>query len=336
MNLGLALPLILVGLTWKPPQLTNPITIDLNSSPKIQRFVLDPNRDYLLRVGPDSKGFIVSNEIKIVGGRNIVLIGGHIKRAEGTRTNDPDTGVRDRSGGIVTLALIGQTGTTYVEGLLIDNNNQFGADGLDPGGSDRGGPMQSGDFILQNVRIENVVGTARATNGAAVEHADAIQVQGGVRSLSLDHVTVSSSYQGFNFQPEFQIGLVQAVHSNARYPDPDYHDGGANGYAFWLGDGADPNKNKPASYSFTDVYVQDRIDKWGDPWIKDSIAPDVTMPGGAKPMPGDPPRAYWTNLAFPNQTVTGNVTEGLPPGGDFVTESMIIDTATGDVIYRRQ
>ena len=231
--------LLICGWPWPgragpdAPVLDHPQTITVESKPVPQHFRLKPDQDYVVRIGPASGGFIETPGVKIVGGRNIVLIGGHIKRPDGSATNDPATGAPNPNHTAKgTLNLLGQSGTTYVAGLLIDNDNQFGADGIDFGGADIGGGMASGDFVLRDIRIEGVAGMAHAANGHAVLHADGMQAWGPLRSLSLDAVTVVSSYQGLNFQPEFPLGLVTLNRVNLRYPPGDAH-----GYAFWLGTG---------------------------------------------------------------------------------------------------
>ncbi|PZR88611.1 MAG: hypothetical protein DLM68_07165 [Hyphomicrobiales bacterium] len=319
------------ALTESPPSLVDAATIDIHSGPGVQRFVLAPDKDYVFRIGPESNGFVVTTEIKIIGGRNISIVGGHIKRADNTPTNDAaDTGER-RTRADSSLNILGQSGVVYVEGLLIDNNGQFGVDGLDLGGGDVGGQLKSGDFILKNIHIRGVHGTSNAQNGKPVQHADGLQTWGPVRSLKIDGMTIYSSCQGINIQPQFSIGLAEVKHLNLRYPIPDVASGGANCFAFWLGDGRHNMFGFPARYEFEDVYVQARK-AWNAPWQNTSIAPDSGMPHGVKLVPGYKDRAYWTTLVRDDQIVSGYISEGIPPGGDFCPPERIADDA-GKVVY---
>lgn len=317
------------AMTQTRPPLQSPETVDIHSKPGLQRFVLKDGRDYIFRIGPDSSGRIITTEIKIIGGRNIEMIGGHIIRANDTPTNDAWTGQRiDPSGS--TLNLLGHTGTAWIEGVLIDANDQFGVDALDLGGADLSNIQDSGDFILHNIHIRGVSGNHTAKNKKAVAHADGLQFWGAVRSLRATFITVYSGNQGINIQPENPLGLVEFDRCNLRYPDPDITHGRANGYALWLGDGH-PYIN-PAKYVFKDVYVEMR-QAWNAAWEKTSIAPDISMPNGARLVKGTTDRATWVTLGSPNQAVTGYVTKGIPPGGDFCPPSRIVDDA-GHVIYK--
>lgn len=303
------------------PALDHPLTIAIENRPTPQHFRLKPGQDYIFRIGPSSGGFIESSGIKIVGGRNIVIVGGHIKRPDGSQTNDPETGQPNHVPK-VTLNLLGQTGTTYVAGLLVDNNGQFGADGIDFGGADIGGGMQSGDFVLHDVRIEGIAGTVRAANGHPVAHADGVQFWGPVRSLTIDDATIVSSYQGLNLQPEFPLGHVTLNRVNLRYPP-----GEAHGYAFWLGDGQ--GLTNPTQYELHDVYVAPRGDG-ALPWQDSAIAPDTRMPNGARMR--DARTATWDHLVTPDQTVDGHVTLGIPPQGDYCPAARLVDAA-GLAVY---
>src|SRR6266508_3551959 len=91
-------------LSWTPPQLDHPITVDVSASNHFLR--LDPTRDYLVRM-PTTKLSVLGGLV-IVGGHNVVLVGGAI--------TIPSWGLvhpTDNRG----LYLKNQTGTVHVEGL---------------------------------------------------------------------------------------------------------------------------------------------------------------------------------------------------------------------------
>ena len=316
-------------LRWPRPLFVDSTIIDINSKPGLQRIVLKMDKDYWVRIGPNTKGRIETTEIKLIGGRNIVIVGGHIVREGNTETNDPRTGERRTRAG-VTLNILGHRGTAYVEGLLIDNAKQFGADGFNLGGADTGGLRESGDFVLQNIHIRGVNGTATAENKKPINHADGMQLWGPIRTLKINNMTICSNYQGLNVQPQSRIGMAELRRLNLRYPNPSNRSGQANGYALWLGSGRP--FGEPANYILEDVFVEPRI-AWNAPWLKTSIAPDASMPNGAKAVEGREDRAYWDRLGREDQRIAGYVTRGIPPKGDFCPASRIINDR-GEVIYR--
>ena len=57
-------------LRWAPPQLTMPTTVKVG--PGGGQFTLQSGKDYVVKVGD------VSGPVRLIGGRNVVLIGGHI------------------------------------------------------------------------------------------------------------------------------------------------------------------------------------------------------------------------------------------------------------------
>jgi hypothetical protein len=167
-----------VTLTWSPPALSNPITIQMTTSRTW--YNLDPARDYRLKLPATTvynRGGIV-----IEGGRNVVLIGGHIHVPEtGATTLGPRRG----------LQLNNQRGTMYVEGVQID-----GA-GLSEG-------IQLDQRYGGTVRLQNIyVGTVRARDKVAFSdnHPDVLQTWAGPKLLQVDHLTGSSDYQGLFFDP---------------------------------------------------------------------------------------------------------------------------------------
>jgi hypothetical protein len=117
--------------------------------------------------------------IVISGGRNVVLIGGHIT----IPWAGPEASAADRRG----LFLRWQTGTVHVEGLLIDNE---------------GGDLSEGIQInaprarvqLVNLRVEGV--HARDPVDFTDNHPDLVQPWGGAGELRIWGFTGSSAYQG--------------------------------------------------------------------------------------------------------------------------------------------
>ncbi|MGH3127536.1 MAG: hypothetical protein ACRDPX_06435, partial [Gaiellaceae bacterium] len=80
-------------LTWAPPALSNPVTIEVANANR--RLFLDNGRDYRLKVVEPLR-----RELWIEGGRNVVVVGGHVTVDElGTSSPYQDnTGVKVRFG----------------------------------------------------------------------------------------------------------------------------------------------------------------------------------------------------------------------------------------------
>ena len=154
-------------LTWAPPTLSNPITIEVSNANR--RLFLDNGRDYRLRIVEPLK-----RELWIEGGRNVVVVGGHVTVDElGTSSSYQDnTGVKVRFGD--------PAGTVHLEGLLIDGANL--SDGI--------AIATARDVQIQNVRVE------RAYDNVKTAHADCVQIQHGVADLRIDRFTCSTQRQG--------------------------------------------------------------------------------------------------------------------------------------------
>lgn len=175
-------------LTWSPPKLTDPQTIQVDQQ---NRFLdLDRNRDYIIRM-PDY-GLEVSGGLWINGGHNIVLIGGAI----GIRDQGPNPSVESRRG----LHLKDQTGVVHIEGLIF-----YGEDLSE--GIQMSAPQAT--VQLQNIRIEEI--RARDQEGFTDNHPDLVQPWGGVKELRVDGLTGTTDYQGFflrSDRPGSPIGAV--------------------------------------------------------------------------------------------------------------------------------
>ncbi|MDZ7786265.1 MAG: hypothetical protein U5L95_04050 [Candidatus Saccharibacteria bacterium] len=158
-------------LTWAPPQLDNPTTIDLNTENWTVK--LDDSKDYILNM-PDEP---VTRALVIVGGRDVVMVGGEI--AIPHQGSDPS--ISSRTG----LKLKNQKGTVHIEGLLIHGKD-----------ISEGIQIDADDAIvqLQNLRVWNL--HARDQDGFTDNHPDVVQPYGGAQELRIDMLTGESDYQG--------------------------------------------------------------------------------------------------------------------------------------------
>ncbi|MFP2908047.1 hypothetical protein ACLESD_23955 [Pyxidicoccus sp. 3LFB2] len=176
-NVGVTLAASSYKLSWRPPALTSPTTVNVTNADR--SLTLDMTRDYIVVIQEKLLG-----ELSIYGGRNVVLIGGHIQIQS----------VTNRRG----LYLKHWTGTMHVEGLLIDGEHLGDAVNIDT--RTVGATLQ-----LQNIRTAEVHGTpeeAACYTCPGVFHPDILQNWGGPTYYRVDRLTGSTDYQGLMIQPE--------------------------------------------------------------------------------------------------------------------------------------
>ena len=169
-------------LTWKPPVLTNPVTVVVPVTGAVPTsgsgghiVQLQAGVDYILDMGlrrnPDAGG------LSIVGGRNIVMIGGEIEIM-----NMPDSQEWRREG----LVFHNQTGVVHVEGVWIN-----GGDAAAEGGPCRGIVMNANCvFQIQNCRLDNITMWHR---NFATPHSDALITWKSPTDISRCRVNGSAS-----------------------------------------------------------------------------------------------------------------------------------------------
>jgi hypothetical protein len=183
----LALPSIRVdpaGLAWPPPRLTDPQTVVVDAGH--HSLDLDPDTDYRV-VLPPSAATVLVGGVTIVGGHNVVVIGGVVNVP--SMSKYPDKGPssdQDKSGARRGMYLKGQTGTVHIEGVHFtgDLSDAFNLD-------EREGAVVQ----LENIRVDLVHG------GRDLHHADVIQTWAGPRILRVDGLLAATQYQGFFLLP---------------------------------------------------------------------------------------------------------------------------------------
>ena len=166
-------------LLWSPPALTNPTTVQVTNS---NRYLdLDPTKDYIIKMPSTPLGRNSSPghpALWIVGGRNVVLIGGEIKIDE---LASASLGSFNQRG----IVISGNKGIVHIEGLWI-----HGA-GLSNGVSFDNGRGAIGTVQIENTRIESVHPVWHTSEGDPVEvHPDSFQSWQGPEVLRLYQVTV--------------------------------------------------------------------------------------------------------------------------------------------------
>jgi YD repeat-containing protein len=152
-------------LTWSPPALTSPITVNVPSS--TGRVYMDASRDYIVNVDH----LTACGGLWLEGGRNVVVVGGRITIPGPCASAYDRTAIKVRS----------NYGTVHLEGILIDGS--YTHDGI---------VTASPNTTLQveNVRVERL--QALDSN-----HPDCLQTQGGLGSLRVDRFSCSTPLQGF-------------------------------------------------------------------------------------------------------------------------------------------
>jgi hypothetical protein len=274
-------PVRCAPLNWRPPRLDDPETIALGDG--FAQLHLAAGRDYVLRLPPGRKvgGTFVE------GGRNVVVIGGHVTVPQGTPSD------RERRG----LYFKGQTGIVHVEGVLIDGSARGEGDGI---------AINAPQAIVQieNVRIVDLHGSEPGT------HADVVQPWGGVKVLRIDRLTGSSRFQGLQLpidQGPIGAAFVRFADLHALAPEASGQGGGdmlwltregtCNGYAVAL----------------DHVYVTPRPGRS----LGNSVWPSLAD--------GSPCAGFEHDgvVSWPGLPVRGEVVAGAPPGGDYVTSASV-------------
>ncbi|TDE02790.1 hypothetical protein [Jiangella asiatica] len=264
-------------LTWKPPPLVDPEVIEVGTTADSQPGELDVTRDFVIKLPPTVR----TGKLVIHGGRNVVLVGGHIRL--------PPVSGRDTSASAILVTR--NVGVVHIEGVLIEG----GLIDTTVSGQGDGIAIQSRASIVQvqNCRIVDLVGSGPDT------HSDVIQPWGGVKQLRIDRLTGSSNYQGF-FVPQdlAPIGHIKIKRTNL-IAGPEWFAGAGGGYMLWMG--RDPK------YTMSDFYIQPRSGRL----LGNSVWPDHNH--AELPVSVVDGVATWPAMT----NVKGSVRLGPPPGGDF-------------------
>ena len=132
-------------LSWAPPKLENPETIQLEER-RSYGLKLKTDKDYVIKL-PADKPFV--GELNVYGGRNVVIIGGEIRiPGDGEDADYPEGNKKSKRA----VYLHGQKGTIHVEGIHITGkglHEGFNLDERDPNCA----------VQLQNIRVERLQGS---------------------------------------------------------------------------------------------------------------------------------------------------------------------------------
>ena len=271
-------------LTWAPPALSNPVVITVTNANR--RLYLDNSRDYRLNIVEH-----LNRELWIEGGRNIVVIGGHITidQLGSSSSYQDNTAVKVRYGD--------PAGTVHLEGLLIDG--AYVNDGIVT--------ATGRNLQIQNVRVERAYD--RIKNG----HADCFQSQLGVGHLRVDRFTCSTTRQGFFLgNHDGPIASANLRHTNM-YSAYGYH-------LLWQSYATLP-------ITISDVWMavapgsstQYSFGFWVYPQVDGKDAYTGTNSTTRKAVLSSDGQSLW----FIGSNITGTVRKGVPSGGDFVPRSAV-------------
>jgi hypothetical protein len=299
------------GLRWAPPTLTNPVTISLAPTGDVS-LNLDNSRDYIIQY-PDVRRV---GELRLVGGRNIVIVGG-------ASTIAPHSGIGVRNIQISDKAGVMDGRVVHIEGLDIDGSGGGEADGIGIG-------APSAIVQIENTRITGLIGHLSST------HADVIQTWGGVKALRLYDVTGASHYNSLYLRRENsplgpEIGPVTLDHVNMfGYTNPSDWDVSSTLRGISIGtQPADtdcnakgqcgpPNADSSTNCQLSSSVVLDefyasppngKLERWM--WPTDYMS----TAGCPSALSADGLSADWPAL---RGQVSGVMHLGPPPGGDFV------------------
>jgi hypothetical protein len=293
-------------LAWAPPTNANPTTINVTTAEEADPYqlTLSTTQDYIVNL-PNSD-FL--GALKIWGGHNVTIIGGHITVPNSATQND-----NAKDGSDVGLRIHGSTGTVHIEGVLLDCQNpastQCDAINIDA-------PLAN--VQIENVRADDLWGTySDAAGGAADtgEHADAIETWGGANSLDVDNFTATGDYQGFTIESElgttvnsYDLRNVNLVNEPVPSALASISRGGGN---MLIVSSYDTACTKQGPMSLSNFYIDDESNGYVSPG--NQVWPHV---GSTYGCPGV---MSGNNVTWPALTnITGHVTLSAPPSGDFV------------------
>lgn len=259
-----------------PPQLENPTVVRLEAEATVTR--MDTSKDFLIVLPEGTK----RGSTVLIGGRNVVLVGGAISVPKGDRMRRA-------------LYIKGATGTVHIEGVHFQLTGGAEADAIAIA-------APQGTVQIENVRVDGVHGFLRSW------HADVIQPWGGAKALLVDRLTAVTAYQGIQLTSlTAPIGRITISRTNivgaGRQIWTSGRLGGNGGFLFW----AQCDLN--ARVTFDQFYVQPREERGARLAVYPPANQSTACPSVLKGR----------HLSFPRlPRISGTITVGAPPGGDFV------------------
>jgi hypothetical protein len=280
-------------LTWAPPKLHRAKVVYAPSGENPAILRLDTKRDYVVKLPRHG----LRGTLEINGGHNVVVMGGEVKVP--STANQTDNGADGTDTAIYVRA---STGTVHIEGVLIKADDDTQYDGIDVNAPEA-------TVQVENVRVEDVYGSL------TTEHADVIQTWGGVKELDVDGLTARGDYQGLTVAPALgDVGSVHLKHVNLTAeaaPETLARATVGGGIMLWLTSGTDTCES--ATVTLKDVFIANRTSR-----IKstNTVWPSSTSGLECAAAVSD------GRMEWPALPVSGGVTIGTPPRGEFVPEGV--------------
>jgi len=269
-------------LFWEPPLLEDATLIRVSARPSSTAINLERDRDYLL-LFPDEP---VTKGLGIVGGRNVVIMGGEI-----SIPHQDEPTIASRRG----LILRDSTGTVHIEGLHL-------------GGEDisEGIQISNPQAIVQLQNISIIGLHARDQEDFSDNHPDVVQPYGNVEELRIDRLTATTDYQGLFLSAPEGHGPAIVRRTNIK-GDPTAR------YLFWVRPDDDAG-----AVELHDVWLDVPDERRGG--IGRAVWPDVSSNRSRRPSietgSDGIRRVVWPDSMEPR--IYGEIKAGTPPDGDFV------------------
>lgn len=281
-------------LAWPAPALTNPLVITIPATPGAVS-AWGSGRDCLVE-WPKTKHV---GSVTIADCKNLVSIGGWNTVPPALLAN----GQVDTSNSAVSrLFEVSSTlaGVVHIEGFLGDASAGGMSDGIDIA-------APASTVQIQNTHITGIYGYSDQF------HADCIQPFGGVKALRVSGFTCYTAYQGLSVWPvaaspagwTADIRDTNIVSFGAQIWGA--HNSG--GILYWPWDSDHAPMSATAVTNLTNVYLAPRA----------GISPaTVVYPAAATAPTQALSQMSGTSISFPSYPITGHVTTGYHPGGDFM------------------
>jgi hypothetical protein len=212
---------------YPAPTLVNPVTITVGTGQTVTK--IPSTQDAIVKLPATRK---VGSTI-IMGGHNVVVIGGSITVPAGDSTQRA-------------IYIADATGTVHIEGVEVvcTKGVYFDAIAINA-------PLA--DVQIQNMRL--------CSDGRQdIFHGDLIQPWGGFKSLKVDSLTGFAGYQGFqlpaldgSFMGPVTLSRIDLHSTGAQVTT----DGGNGGFLLWTVAGSS-SCLRPVSITMSDVYLQGR------------------------------------------------------------------------------
>lgn len=184
-------------LRWAPPAMVSPGHVYLTNATKTTG-ILDPTKDFYVHLPNEPIAGIT-----IEGGRNVVLIGGHIRFETNLGTTNSN-----RAGFIKGRATQTQPRVIHIEGVKLSG---YLTEGFDFDGQSFNGYEPATTLRFQNIDCADLLRGTQATN-----HADLIQVYNGPTNLQMDRVYGLTQYQMLMLQPRQNGSAPMGIYDLSR------------------------------------------------------------------------------------------------------------------------